>query len=418
MSDDGAKVRKLLRQQTAIARFGSFAFREGDLPTVLTEAARVCAESLNVPFAKVCRYRALENDLLIEAGHGWKAGVIGTIESADPSSPQGRAFVTGEPSIYKDVRADCSFELPGFYAAHGIVSTVDVVIHAKDDATPYGVLEIDNDQQHDYDQHDIEFLTGFANVLAEAVATSARTATLQDAITQMKILVHDKDRLLDQKKVLAEELHHRVRNNLQLVYGMLSKQLADTADKAGQQGIKAIARRVSTLAQVYDHLLGAEMARTIDFGSYVKSLCLNLAEIQGAPAPEGAVTLTCESEAFILDLDVVTALGIVVAEIVTNSYDHAFPNGKGSIILSVQRAFPDVNTMTMTISDDGEGFKAQTESKRHGLGLVRRLVEQVRGIASLDSEKGTVWTINIPVPPSALPDAIVPHIAGMGKEAA
>lgn len=132
---------------------GSFALRESDLLKILTEAARVCAESLNVPFAKVCRYRAAENDLLIEAGHGWKAGVIGTIESADPTSPQGRAFVTGEPSIYKNVRTDCNFELPSFYAAHGIVSTVDVVIHVKDDAQPYGVLEIDNDRQHEYDQH-------------------------------------------------------------------------------------------------------------------------------------------------------------------------------------------------------------------------------------------------------------------------
>ena len=161
--------------------------------------------------------------------------------------------------------------------------------------------------------------------------------------------------MLDQKKVLAEELQHRVRNNLQLVYGMLSKQLDDTADKAGQRGIKAIARRVSTLAQVYDHLLGTEMTRTTDFGSYVKSLCLNLAEIQAAP--DGTVTLTCDSEPLILDLDVVTALGIVVAELVTNSYDHAFPGGKGSIIVSVRRAPRDVTMATMTISDNGKGFK-------------------------------------------------------------
>jgi two-component sensor histidine kinase len=416
MNDDGAQVRKLLRQQAAIARFGSFALREDDLQKILTESARVCAECLGVPYAKVCRYRAAENDLLIEAGHGWRVGVIGTTESADPSSPQGRAFVTGEPSICDDVRKDNNFELPGLYAAHGIVSTVDVVIHVKDDAKPYGVLEIDNDRQHNYDQHDIDFLTGFANVLAEAVATSARTATLQNTIAQMKALVRDKDRLLDQKSVLAQELQHRVRNNLQLVYGMLSKQLGDTADKAGQRGIKAIARRVSTLAQVYDHLLGAEMTRTTDFGSYVKSLCVNLAEIQRVP--EGTVTLTCDSEPFILDLDVVTALGIVVAEVVTNSYDHAFPRGKGAIIVSVQSAHPDVNTMTLTISDDGEGFKAQTESKRHGLGLVRRLVEQVRGTANLDSENGTVWTIKVPVSPSALPDAILPHTTGGGREAA
>src|SRR5258708_19648258 len=124
------------------------------------------------------------------------------------------------------MRKDNKFELPPFYAEHGIVSTIDVVIKGGD--RPYGVLEIDNDKQHNYDQHDIDFLTGFANVLAEAVATSSRTTILQATIEQMKILVEEKDRLLGQKKVLAEELQHRVRNNLQLVYGMLSKQLAAT----------------------------------------------------------------------------------------------------------------------------------------------------------------------------------------------
>ncbi len=274
------------------------------------------------------------------------------------------------------------------------------VLIVKDDLmlADFSEEEIDNDRQHDYDQHDIDFLTGFANVLAEAVATSARTGVLQSTIERMKVLVEEKDRLLEQKKVLAEELQHRVRNNLQLVYGMLSKQLDDTPDKAGQRGIKAISRRVSTLAQVYDHLLGNEMTRTTDFGGYIKSLCLNLAEIQAAP--DGGVTLTCDSDAIALDLDVVTALGIVVAEVVTNSYDHAFPNGKkGSIVVSVHRTD---DVATMTISDDGTGFPSKTESKRHGLGLVRRLVQQVRGSAVVESDRGTVWTIKIPVETHAL----------------
>jgi two-component sensor histidine kinase len=397
MSDHGAnaaQVRKLLRQQAAVARFGSFALRKNNVLEVLTEAARVCAECLSVPFSKVCRYRAEQNNLLIEAGHGWHAGVIGNVVSrADLTSPQGRAFITGKPSICNDLRDENDFELPSFYADHGIVSTIDVVIKGSDDQ-PYGVLEIDNDQQHDYDQHDIDFLTGFANVLAEAVETSARTAVLESTIERMKVLVEEKDRLLEQKKVLAEELQHRVRNNLQLVYGMLSKQLDDTPDTAGQRGIKAISRRVSTLAQVYDHLLGNEMTRTTDFGSYVRSLCLNLAEIQAAPA--GRVTLTCDSDAIVLGLDVVTALGIVVAEVVTNSYDHAFPEGKrGSIAVSVRRTDGDI--ATLTISDDGTGFLAKAENKRHGLGLVRRLVEQVRGRAIVNADHGTVWTIKIPI---------------------
>lgn len=386
-----AQVRKLLRQQAALAGFGSFALRQSDLIKVLTEAAKVCAAGLSVPFSKVCRYRPDENDLLIVAGYGWKAGVIGVSCRADETSPQGRAFVTGQPSICNDLRKDNDFELPPFYAQHGIISTIDVVI--KGDEHPYGVLEIDNDVQHDYDQHDIDFLTGFANVLAEAVATSARTSILQTTIAQMKLLVEEKDRLLDQKKVLAEELQHRVRNNLQLVYGMLSKQVDDSAGQAGQQGVKAIARRVSTLAQVYDHLLGSDMTRTTDFGGYVKSLCENLAQIQNAPV--GGVTLTCDSESIVLDLDVVTALGLIVAELVTNSYEHAFPGGVGATTVSVRRNGDD-GMATMTISDNGTGFMQATGSKRHGVGLVMRLMQQVRGTATVKSDIGTVWTMNFP----------------------
>ena len=114
MNQSAIQVRKLLRQQAAVAQFGSFALRESDLLKVLTEAARVCAESLGVPFAKVCRYRTAENDLFIEAGYGWKAGVIGTIESADRVRRK-RAFVTGKPSICDDIRKETA-RAAGFYA--------------------------------------------------------------------------------------------------------------------------------------------------------------------------------------------------------------------------------------------------------------------------------------------------------------
>jgi two-component sensor histidine kinase len=120
----------------------------------------------------------------------------------------------------------------------------------------------------------------------------------------------------------------------------------------------------------------------------------------------------------LLDLDVVTALGIVVAEVVTNSYDHAFPGGKGSIIVSVRSASGDLDAVTMTISDDGKGFKAKAESKRHGLGLIRRLVDQVRGIATVDSENGTVWTIKIPRHPTTLPIAVKLDPVAADEEAA
>jgi ActR/RegA family two-component response regulator/putative methionine-R-sulfoxide reductase with GAF domain len=181
-------IARLLRQQTALVAFGSFALGANDLGMVLTEAARVCADSLTVPFCKICRYRLEENDLLVEAGVGWKPGVVGAaVSRADASSPQGRAFSTGKPVICADLRKDKSFVLPGCYVEHGIVSTLDVVIRPKEgDGRPWGVLEIDNPKPHVYDEYDVNFLTGFANVLAEAVKASRRNAVVQPALDQMK----------------------------------------------------------------------------------------------------------------------------------------------------------------------------------------------------------------------------------------
>lgn len=382
--DDAAMVRKLLRQQAAIAHFGSFALSEPHLMTVLTEAAKVCAQCLGVSFAKVCRFRPSKNDLLVEAGFGWHAGVVGNVVSpADESSPQGRAFVTGKPAICNDLGRDNEFALPAFYAEHGIISTIDVLI--KGNGQPYGVLEIDSDEQRDYDEHDINFLTSFANVLAEAVATSKRVAILETTI-------EEKDSLLEQKRVLAEELQHRVRNNLQLVSSMLAQQLRETKDAESLRGIKAIARRVVSVAEVYDHLLGNEMTRTTDFGGYIASLCKSLADIQTS----AKITLSCESEPLLLDLDVVTALGIVVTELVTNSFDHAFPGGTGATKVSVKAGTLPDDMATIVVSDNGTGFQAGITSKRRGLGLMHRLVHQVHGTVTMTLAPGTVWTIRVP----------------------
>ncbi len=407
--DMSSEINRLRRQQAALAGFGSFALGESDLDKVLTEAARVCAECLDVPFCKVCRYRSEENDLLVEAGVGWHQGVIGRVVSqANESSPQGRAFITEEPVICSDLNKDSSFVLPAFYAEHGIISTVDVVIKKKD-GQPYGILEIDNPVQHNYDRHDIDFLTGFANVLAEAVNTSRRNAALLAAVNRMEEMVTDRDRLiaaknallreeqllLQEKGILAQELQHRVRNNLHLVHGMLDQQIKITADQTGRDGIGAIARRVLALAQVYEHLLGTGLGRTIDFGGYLSALCLRFQSLENARRPN--VELICHADAVILDLDTVTALGLVVSELIANSYAHAFPNGEGVISVSLSGGTRG-DDATLLFSDDGIGFTESVDSKRHGLSLVKRLMQQVNGSAMLRSDHGSTWSLKFPVP--------------------
>ena len=272
------------------------------------------------------------------------------------------------------------------------------------------MLEIDSPIRHDYDSHDIAFLTGFADVLAEAVDTSKRNAAMLKAMDRMKDMVVERDHmlaaknvLLDEKNVLAQELQHRVRNNLQLIHGMLSKQIEHTMEGAGLEGFSAITRRVMTLANVYDHLLGTGLSRTIEFGGYLSSLCSSFEALQQTERPN--VALTCQWEPVVLDLDTVTPLGLIISELISNSYTHAFPDGTGTISVSLTQS-DSADEATLAYSDDGVGFSEAVGSNRRGLGLVKRLMEQVDGLAVVHSEHGTEWTMRFPI--ATPPPVIVP----------
>jgi len=449
MTDATDQVHKLLRQQAAIARFGSFALRERDLMKILTEAARVCAEGLSVPFSKVCQYRAEHNDLLIVAGYGWQDGVIGDVVSrADMSSPQGRAFTTGKPSIIDNLQKDAGFDPPPFYAAHGIVSIIDVIIKGNDDQ-PYGILEIDNDQQHDYDQYDINFLTGFANVLAEAVSTASRGAKLQVTVDLMKALVEEKDRLLDEKSAANLQLRqaqkmeavgqltggiaHDLNNILTVITGTIeilaeavadrpelvaiAKMIDEAAVRGGDltQRLLAFARKqplqprevdVNSLVietanllrptlgeHVEVHMvLAGDASRALIDPSQLTNAILNLA-LNARDAMRDGGKLTIETSNVVLDdnyasLNADVTVGQYVMVAVTDS-GHGIPAG---ILNNVFEPF-----FTTKDVDKGSGL---------GLSMVYGFVKQSNGHIKIYSEEGHGTTVRIYLPQatgSALP---------------
>jgi len=378
-----AQVDKLLRREKALGTFGTFAFQELDLQIVLDEAARVCAECLDVPFSKICKFQPKENDLRVVAGHGWQDGVVGfAISMADESSPQGRAFTTGKPQLCANVDEANTYTLPPFYGQHRILSTVDVLVAAKHGA-PFGVLEVDSPVSDAFSEHDIDFLIGFANILAEAVATSVRAEDLRRTIARMEELV-------EEKETLSQELKHRVRNSLHLVYGLLTAELNGDHNEASIAAFRSIALRVMGLAQVFDHLLGVGMNKTINFGDYVGALCDTLPDLY----KDGNVELSCIVEPLRVALDEATALGIVITELVNNAYVHAFPDNVGEIVVALHVTAAGAS---LTVADNGVGF-VEMETKRRGMGLVRRLVQQVRGTLTVKSGCGTTWTIAFRVP--------------------
>ncbi|MGA2287566.1 ATP-binding protein [Bradyrhizobium sp.] len=441
MTDAAAQVQKLLRQQAAIAKFGSFALRERDLMKILTEAARACAAGLSVPFSKVCQYRVEQNDLLIVAGHGWQDGVIGCVVSrADASSPQGRAFVTGKPSISGDLRKDPGFDLPPFYAAHGIVSTIDVIIKGSDEQ-PYGILEIDNDHQHDYDQYDINFLTGFANVLAEAVSTASRGAALQVTVDRMKAIVEEKDRLLHEKDAAHLQLRqaqkmeavgqltggvaHDLNNILTVIIGTIEI-LADAV--ADRPALAAVAKMIDEAAARGADLTQRLLAfarkqplqpREVDVNSLVIQAANLLRPTLGEPI-EIHMKLAADTSHAMIDP---SQLNNAIINLALNGRD-AMPDG-GELIIETANAELDDSYVSMNgdatagkyvmvaVTDSGHGipasilehvfepfFTTKDVDKGSGLGLsmVYGFVKQSNGHIKIYSEEGHGTTVRIYLP--------------------
>jgi two-component sensor histidine kinase len=382
------KLEKLRMREEALIQFGTFAFSEQNLDRILSAAARICADCLEAPLSKVYEYRKLENDLRVVAGYGWRPGVVGyAISVADESSPQGRAFATGEPQLCGNVGEVHTYSPPSFYADHSVISTVDVLVASKSGIS-FGVLEVDSPSENAFDRDDIRFLTAFANILAEAVATAERAEALRKTIVRMEELVAEKE-------ILSQELKHRVRNNLHLVFGLLMTEVGANHDPRSTLAFRSIALRVMGLAGVFDHLLGTGLNKTISFGDYVVTLCDNLPDLYA----NEHVNLRCSAHSIELDLEMATSLGIIVTELVSNAYLHAFPERTGpqktGEIRVLLRATP--NGASLSVGDNGVGIVEEVESKRQGVGLVRRLVTQVGGTLSLRLEQGTTWTIDFPV---------------------
>ena len=223
---------RLSQQQSEIARFSAFAVVCRDLDRVLSEAARVCAECMRVPYCAIYRYRPEEDDLLIAAGFGWDHGTIGRVSSrVHGSTPHGRAFTSGEPLICDRLSPEAGLVRPRLYIAHGIVTTLSVLIisnyqpsgsyYGTVEHLPYGVLEIASTAQRDYGDHDIEFLSSIANIAAAAVDTMKRDTALrvaadrlQDVIADQRTFTKTQILLPDEKVQLADGPRLRASNSL------------------------------------------------------------------------------------------------------------------------------------------------------------------------------------------------------------
>jgi signal transduction histidine kinase/CheY-like chemotaxis protein len=170
----------LLRQQTALARFGELALRSDDLDEILTQACYLVGDTLGTDLAKVVELKDDGHTLLVRAGVGWKSDVVGvaTIEATDETS-EGAALKMGEPMISPDIGAETRFRYAPFLIDNGAEAMANVVIIGDGDGRPFGILQVDSRQPRQFDDNDTAFLRSYANLIAAAVIRLKANATLK-----------------------------------------------------------------------------------------------------------------------------------------------------------------------------------------------------------------------------------------------
>ncbi len=196
---------------------------------------------------------------------------------------------------------------------------------------------------------------------------------------------------LKEKEVLLREIHHRVKNNMQIVASLLYLQAHANRDKVGPLALEAFSKsqdRIKSMAMIHDRLYRSGDLSSIDFGAYLHAL---VPDLLAAYAAGDRIKANIESESVLLPIDQAIPCGLIVNELVTNCLKHGFPGSRTGTIDITARQVSDGRT-ELSVIDDGVGFSRFEDSHRTGLmglRLVQDLAHQLDGHVSIDSIDGT-----------------------------
>jgi len=211
-------------------------------------------------------------------------------------------------------------------------------------------------------------------------------------------------RSLQEKETLLREIHHRVKNNMQLVSSMLSLQSSCLDEPRYQAVLEACRGRVKSMALIHEKLYLGENLATIDFDDYVRELAMMLANSQGAVR---GVEFAFDTEPITLHIDTAIPLGLILNELVTNAYKHAFAGQRtGRIVIALQRRGDD--RLELGVADDGVGLPESFDARAGvtlGLRVIHSLARQLDGELVIERTPRTHFRLLFPVPAVALEES-------------
>ncbi len=222
---------------------------------------------------------------------------------------------------------------------------------------------------------------------------------LSQLLTEKDSLLGEKDhllagqkQLLEEKERLLKEIHHRVKNNLQVVMSLLNLQAASLQDQSALSAIQESQHRVQAMALIHQKLYQSEGVARISMPSYIEEVGTYLMDSFSFSRP---IYLSLDVDPIELDVTLAVPVGLIISEAITNAFKYAFPGGRtGTVSLSLHR--PSVTTYELTIADDGIGLPANfdpSQSSSLGMTLLHGFSAQLGGELTITSEQGLTITL-------------------------
>ncbi len=200
---------------------------------------------------------------------------------------------------------------------------------------------------------------------------------------------------LKEKEALITEIHHRVKNNLQVISSMLNLQIDKTISKETKDALIGAQERIRSMALIHGLLYSRNQFQEIDMSLYLPKLVLEIAK--GYSSPDKKIETIFYCDKLIFSLEKAIPVGLLVNEIVTNSFKHAFKNtDKGTVSLRLEQRD---ELCYLEVSDDGSGMSEASGKKIEkslGTELIHILSEQINGKLVVKSDKGLSYSIYFP----------------------
>lgn len=247
-------------------------------------------------------------------------------------------------------------------------------------------------------------------ISAVRILWEGRPATLNFAsdVTEHRKAEEAVQAALREKEVLLKEVHHRVKNNMQIISSLFSLQADTIKDEEVRRILKEGQSRVRSMALVHEKLYQSSTLSKIDFGGYLQSLAIHL--FQALTVDSAKVRLEKDLGEVFLDINTAVPCGLLANELIANALEHAFPGSRRGVIRMGLRRLAG-GDVELRVADDGPGFPEGLDFRQTnslGLQIVNLLVSQLQGTIELDRRTGTAFTIRFPDsrhPPDGSPAA-------------